>query len=83
MHHFLGHPVYNLIILLENFLKLLLGSQTWGCKSSIWEKKEDSHDLSLQYPGEVEIYLEYPTLVSWVHFKHNTEEEDRIFKQIG
>ena len=28
----------------------------------------------MHYPGEVELDLKYPTLISWVHFKHNVRE---------
>ena len=70
------------------------GGQPWGCKTAVWEERRESdHDLSMVYPGEVEIDLKYPTLVSWVHFKHNIghvqekfEEvviEERFFKKIG
>ena len=70
------------------------GGQDWGCKSAVWEeRRETGHDLSIRYPGEVELDLNYPTLVSWVHFKHNighvqrlSEEvviEKRFFKKIG
>lgn len=45
--------------------------ELWGCKSAIWEKEREGVDFSLNYPGEVELVLKYPTLVSWVHFKHN------------
>ena len=48
--------------------------QAWGCKSAIWKKKNEGHDLSMQYPGEVELDLKYPSLISWVHFKHNVKE---------
>ena len=47
--------------------------QVWGCKSAIWKKKNPGHDLSMDYPGEVELDLKYPTLISWVHFKHNVQ----------
>ena len=70
------------------------GGQNWGCRSAVWEdRRESGHDLSIYYPGEVELDLQYPTLVSWVHFKHNilhvqrkSEEvviENRFFKKIG
>ena len=75
------------------------GKQDWGCKSAVWEDKreggikESGHDLSIHYPAEIELDLHYPTLVSWVHFKHNIghvqrrEEEvtieERFFKKIG
>ena len=48
--------------------------EDWGCKSAIWEKR-DGLDLSMYYPGEVELDLRYPTLVSWVHFKHHILDE--------
>ena len=50
-----------------------MGGQEWGCKSAIWKKKNPGHDLSMNYPGEVELDLKYPTLVSSVHFKHNVK----------
>ena len=68
------------------------GGQPWGCKSAVWEERRESdHDLSMVYPGEVELDLKYPTLVSWVHFKHNILHvqdqsravENRFFKKIG
>ena len=54
--------------------------EDWGCKSAIWEKKEDGLDLSMHYPGEVELDLRYPTLVSWVHFKHHILDESYPIK---
>ena len=48
--------------------------EDWGCKSAIWEKR-DGLDLSMYYPGEVELDLRYPNLVSWVHFKHHILDE--------
>ena len=70
------------------------GGPEWGCKTAVWEDlRGTGHDLSINYPGEVELDLNYPTLVSWVHFKHNighvqrlSEEvviEKRFFKKIG
>ena len=53
---------------------ITMGGQEWGCKSAIWKKKNPGHDLSMNYPGEVDLNLKYPTLVSWVHFKHNVKE---------
>ena len=54
--------------------------ENWGCKSAIWEKEEDWFDLSMYYPGEVELDLRYPTLVSWVHFKHHILDESYPIK---
>ena len=68
--------------------------KVWGCKSAIWEKEREGVDLSLKYPGEVELVLKYPTLISWVHFKHNILDDfenaieeiirgKRFFNKIG
>ena len=68
------HILFWLILLSCTPLKWNEG-EDYGCKSAIWEKKEAGVDLSMHYPGEVELDLKYPTLVSWVHFKHHILDE--------
>ena len=55
--------------------------KVWGCQSAIWEKEREGVDLSLNYPGEVELVLKYPTLISWVHFKHNILDDFENVKE--